>query len=926
MDKARGWVPSASSGFGESPPTRKDASYQLQHATDYHKQGRLPEAEALYVGVLTAEPENFDALNRLGILKYQCGHLAEAHRLLRAAIARNPHSDRAFSNYATVLLAQKRFEEALENCDRALALKPNDPDTIYNRGHILLELKRYEDALACYDRALAIDPTDPEAMNARGKTLVLLNRTEEALGSYESALTFNRNDADTWYNYGGVLSVLNRFDDALASYQRALAIHPDHEAALAKLGATLLTLSRSNEALACHERILQNKPNDVEALVNRGIALLDLGRYEDSAASFGRALVVAPNDPVALFGQAQALLALGRMPAALSKFDQLLTIDPQHAGTLRKRGDILLQLQRFDEALADFDKVLASMPDDADAWYNSGNASAALMRFEDALGRYDRALDVDPNHVLSLNNRGNALRNLGRHAEALTSYDRALAIAPDQIDALRNRATVLAALRRHSEALTTYERILAIEPRHFPSRWALVMRSIPRIGLSKEELDHSRQAFASGLDDLARRLPDAIDVEKAVYQSVPFYLAYQEENNRTLFARYGELCARAAGQGRAQKQQRNRQLNSPLRVGIVSAHVRRHSVWDALLKGFMQHLDSRRIEIDIFHTGALTDAETAWAMSRSARFEQGRREPVETWVDRILSRQPDVLLYPEIGMDPAIVYLASQRLADLQVAMWGHPHTTGLPTIDVFISADALEPPDAEDHYSERLIRLPRLGCCIAPRQVDATAVDLDALGIKQDRPLLLSPGTPYKYAPQHDWVFPEIAKRLGRCTIAFFEDKSAPWSDLHGRLLDRLAIAFAERGSSFSDTCVVLPWQERAAYYEVMKRADVMLDTIGFSGFNTAMQAMECGLPIVTRQGRFMRGRLASGILRSIGLEELIALDEDHYVDLVVAIASDKDHRDAIRRCIEQRRDCLFNDAEAAHACQERILRLAKK
>jgi predicted O-linked N-acetylglucosamine transferase (SPINDLY family) len=123
-----------------------------------------------------------------------------------------------------------------------------------------------------------------------------------------------------------------------------------------------------------------------------------------------------------------------------------------------------------------------------------------------------------------------------------------------------------------------------------------------------------------------------------------------------------------------------------------------------------------------------------------------------------------------------------------------------------------------------------------------------------------------------------------------------------------------------------VLPWQEGAAYYALMQRADILLDTIGFSGFNTAMQAMESGLPIVTRQGRFMRGRLASGILRSIGLEELIAMDEDHCVDLAVALVSDKNRRDAIRRRIEQRRDGLFNDVQAAHACQEHLLKLASK
>ena len=54
------------------------------------------------------------------------------------------------------------------------------------------------------------------------------------------------------------------------------------------------------------------------------------------------------------------------------------------------------------------------------------------------------------------------------------------------------------------------------------------------------------------------------------------------------------------------------------------------------------------------------------------------------------------------------------------------------------------------------------------------------------------------------------------------------------------------------------------------------MLDTLGFSGFNTAIQAVECGLPVVSREGEFMRGRLGSGILRRMGMEALVATSDD--------------------------------------------------
>jgi predicted O-linked N-acetylglucosamine transferase (SPINDLY family) len=96
-----------------------------------------------------------------------------------------------------------------------------------------------------------------------------------------------------------------------------------------------------------------------------------------------------------------------------------------------------------------------------------------------------------------------------------------------------------------------------------------------------------------------------------------------------------------------------------------------------------------------------------------------------------------------------------------------------------------------------------------------------------------------------------------------------------------------------------------------------VFLDTIGFSGFNTAMQAVECGLPIVTREGRFLRGRLASGILKRMGLPELVAQSEEDYVTLAVKLARDTEYREHIRSRIAASRHLLFEDVAPIRALE---------
>src|SRR4029077_7961795 len=97
-------------------------------------------------------------------------------------------------------------------------------------------------------------------------------------------------------------------------------------------------------------------------------------------------------------------------------------------------------------------------------------------------------------------------------------------------------------------------------------------------------------------------------------------------------------------------------------------------------------------------------------------------------------------------------------------------------------------------------------------------------------------------------------------------------------KLQRRLELAFTNDGLDFRDFGVFVPWLDRSSFYGLLQRADVMLDTIGFSGFNTAMQAVESALPIVTVEGHFLRGRLASGILKRMGLHELVASSPEEY------------------------------------------------
>jgi protein O-GlcNAc transferase len=141
-----------------------------------------------------------------------------------------------------------------------------------------------------------------------------------------------------------------------------------------------------------------------------------------------------------------------------------------------------------------------------------------------------------------------------------------------------------------------------------------------------------------------------------------------------------------------------------------------------------------------------------------------------------------------------------------------------------------------------------------------------------------------------------------------------------------RITQEFTAAGLEATKHVRFIRWLSFPEYHDLMRRADVLLDTIGFSGYNTAVQAMECGLPLVTREGQFLRGRLASGVLRRMGLEELIVPTKADYVNLTARLVTDRDYRAHIRHEIEQRRPVLFDDVGAMGPFQEFLASVVRR
>jgi len=693
---------------------------------------------------------------------------------------------------------------------------------------------------------------------------------------------------------------------------------PDLEAAVAHHHA-----GRLADAETLYRKVLAAAPDNPDALHLLGVVALQRGNAQEAVDLISQSLAHRPDDPHALNHLGEGYRLLGFLDEAKTCFEKTLALNSDYYQACNNLGTVYQVDGRLEIAMSWFQRAIEIKPNYADAHTNLGNAFQESGHAEAAIACYEKALELRPDFPEASFNLANVYKSLRRYDEAIPRYRKTLQSRPDFVEGHLALARSHQEVGEREEAIASFRTACELQPENPEARWGAVFSELTQVHGDDHAVEDYRAAFARGLRELEDWFtPERASVGfRAVGSLQPFYLAYHEENNRDLLVRYGKLCAQlgAVWQQRERLVLRDHKPNKRVRVGLVSAHVCDHSVWHALIKGWCQHLDPKLVQLDIFYLGKVVDRETEIAKTCTGRFVHGLVRP-QQWAQAILAEPLDVLIYPEIGMDAMTAKLASLRLAPVQATTWGHPETSGFPTMDYYLSAADFEPEHAQENYSEKLVSLPNLGCCYHPLDTAREDISVADLGIDARKPIFICPGTPFKYGPQHDWIYTAIARELGPCQFVFFK---YPLATLAQQLTDRLSAAFSKAGLACRDYVVEVPWLPKARFNSLMRQSTAFLDTIGFSGFNTAIQAIECGLPVITREGRFLRGRLASGVLKRMTLTELIAPTEQDYVNLAVRMGRDGTYRTRAQQLITSWRNVLYGDPSPVRTLEEWLVQL---
>jgi protein O-GlcNAc transferase len=698
-------------------------------------------------------------------------------------------------------------------------------------------------------------------------------KLDEAAATYQQILLQNSHDVEANNNLGNIFLAQNQLDLAAIRFQDALKIQPRHAQAHNNLGIVLKRLGRLDEAVACYRRALALEPDFDRAHSNLGNVLQEQGKLDQAMSSYRQALRCNPQLGPVYLNLGTLLRSQGNLEEATACARRAVQLQPQLAEGHVHLGAALQDAGRPEEAIAAYRQALRLKPQAAEPYFNLGGLFAGQNNVEEAVVCYREALRCQPDMAEAHIALGQVLGDReGKTDEAIACLEKAMRLQPTPRLRLA-LATCLPVIYQSAADVKTWRHRLTYEV----------------------QLLHDERV---GVD---------VSVEPAVNA---FYLAYQGLDDRDLQHLVASLHrppSQASGQHTLDSGPRG--ADRKIRVGFVSSFFRKHTI-GYLMGGLVQQLSREQFEVTVLSVGRHEDG-VARFFRQHADCHMELPRHLATARRLIAERQLDVLLFTDVGLDPITSTLAFSRLAPVQCATWGHPVTTGIDTIDYFISSAALETPAAAEHYTETLVRLKTLPIYYYRPELPAQLQARQRFGVGENAHVYACPQSLFKLHPDFDVLLGGILRGDPEGVLLLSWGLAPNWEQL---LQQRFAVTLPDVLGRIR----FLPRLDRPDFLNLMALTDVLLDPLYFGGGNTSFEGLAVGTPIVTLPGQFLRGRITFALYDQMQMLDCVVHSSQEYVELALRLGTDADFRARMRKKILAANGVLYQNSEGVRELEQ--------
>jgi predicted O-linked N-acetylglucosamine transferase (SPINDLY family) len=695
-------------------------------------------------------------------------------------------------------------------------------------------------------------------------------------------------------------------------------------------------LANGNAAAAaplCLE-VLQRAPRNPDALWLLGAARLMAGDANEAAALLERAIAAAPRHGAALEQLGVAHYARGDYAAAEKALRTAAALPGAPLSVLSRLGHACAAQGNWPEARRVFDALLARAPDDLDTLYNLGLADMELGDAARACAQFERVIARAPDHHEARERLAAAYLALGRYAQAASELERVVHAQPTNVDAICALAEATFQKGEVDAALG-----LAGRARDLDLQRAATYGLIAQIHHVRGELDLAVEALEAGYaltdDDLllatlvhiTHRQCDwpkwsplwekmKARLDSSVRLGSPLWLLSEDTTAAQQLSYTRRWAATSYPPAPAPPPRRKRAPHERIRIGYYSGDFHQHPVPCLAVEVFELH-DHDRFEVFAYSYGP-DDGSPLRARLANAfeHFVDVAWEPDDAVERRIRADGLDILVDIKGYTAGDRLSVMARRPCAIQVEWLGYPGTMGAAFIDYVVADPVIIPPDAQQHFSERVLRMPHCYQANDRKRARPEPRSRADYGLPAQGFVFCCFNQASKITPEVFARWMSLLRKLPDAVLWLLDDNA--WAT-------RNLLAAAEAAGVPRDRVVIaprLPVTEHLARY---RAADLALDTFPYTSHTTGSDALWEGCPLVALCGETFAARVSTSLLENCGMHDLVTHTLDDYEALASRLASEPQFMHDVRTRLAAARDTapLFDPAAFARELEALYLQM---
>ena len=609
----------------------------------------------------------------------------------------------------------------------------------------------------------------------------------------------------------------------------------------------LLSKNKFIEAQNAVNKLIASFPNSSILFNIQGAVFAEQDKLEESILNYEKSISIKPNYEQAYNNLGIALHKSNKLEEAIKNYKKAISLNNAFAQAYNNLGNVLRDLNNLQEALVYLKKAIEIKPNYAEAFNNLGGLHQQFGNNKEAVINFKKAIEIKSNYPEAYNGLGLSFEGLAMYDESLRSFEKAIKLNPNYEKGYNNFANLLSFLGRYDEATLNYNKAIELKP-----------------------------DYAKAYSNLLFNINYELNLDPKIYLSTA--------------KKFRENCK--PKQKISFKYQYDKNPNK-LKIGLVSADFGNHPGGFFTLST-LKELKNKKFEFFIYATTNRKDEFSDQFKTLFPKWNVIEKKKDAEVVEQIFNDGIHILMDLQGHSSKNRLPIFMYKAAPIQ-ASWLAQGSTGISEIDYFIGSPHITPTKEENHYVEKIWRLPTISQCYTAPFFELKTKNLPAFNSS-----FFTFGSINKLAKISDDTVTLWSKIL----------KSVPNSKLllknkvfdNKKIVENIFLRFSKHNIDKSRLILEGEASTRKKLLEVYNRIDIALDPFPFQGNTTTCEAVWMGVPVLTLKGNRYIFHFGESINFNLGMEEWIAKNYEEYVSKAVKFSSDLNKLKKIRSTLRLR------------------------